>query len=76
MIATIITAGDTQMICLPKEIHFENTQLYVYREGEQVILSPQPKGWKDFFENPQRPTEDFMTDRVDLLMQERDNFGA
>lgn len=52
MIATIITTGDTQMVCLPKEIHVKNTQLYVYLEGEQVILSPHPKEWKDRFENP------------------------
>ncbi len=30
--------------------------------------------WQDFFENPQFPTEDFMNERVDLPLQERELF--
>lgn len=73
-IADVLTSGDNQLIRLPKEFRFENTTVYIYQEGERVILSPKPQNWKDFFENPQYPTEDFMSHRVDLPVQEREIF--
>jgi len=32
------------------------------------------KNWQDFFENLQFPTDDFMSERVDLPLQEREHF--
>ncbi len=40
--------------------------------GDQVILSPRPFRWDDFFDDPERPTEDFMAERHDLPLQNRD----
>ncbi len=73
-IADVLTSGDNQMVRLPKEFYFENTTVYIYREGERVILSSKPQSWKEFFDSPQYPTEDFMSHRIDLPVQERENF--
>jgi antitoxin VapB len=72
--AKLFMNGNSQAVRLPKAFRFEGTEVYIYQEGERVILSPKPKGWRDFFENPQLPTEDFMAARVDLPPQERERF--
>jgi len=69
--AKLFNNGRSQAVRLPAEFRFEGTEVYIRKEGEQVILSPKPTSWDDFFEGELRATEDFMAERVDLPGQER-----
>ncbi|MGH8581805.1 MAG: antitoxin [Gammaproteobacteria bacterium] len=69
--AKLFNNGRSQAVRLPAEFRFEGTEVYIRKEGEQVILSPKPTSWDDFFGSSLRATEDFMSERVDLPPQER-----
>jgi len=69
--AKLFNNGRSQAVRLPPEFRFEGTEVYIRKEGEQVILSPRPTSWDDFFDSSLRATEDFMAERVDLPPQER-----
>ncbi|MGH8566850.1 MAG: antitoxin [Gammaproteobacteria bacterium] len=73
-IAKLFNNGRSQAVRLPAEFRFEGTEVYIRREGQQVILSPKPTSWDDFFDSSLRATEDFMAERVDLPPQERHLF--
>ena len=72
--AKLFNNGRSQAVRLPAEFRFEGTEVYIRKEGEQVILSPKPTSWDDFFDSSLRATQDFMAERVDLPAQERHLF--
>ncbi|MBA2593076.1 MAG: antitoxin [Pseudomonadota bacterium] len=69
--AKLFNNGRSQAVRLPAEFRFEGTEVHIRKEGQQVILSPKPTSWDDFFDSSLRATEDFMAERVDLPPQER-----
>jgi antitoxin VapB len=73
--AKLFTTGRSQAVRLPKEFRFEGTEVFIRQEGDQVILSPKPESWEDFFASADRPTADFMEERVDLEPEKRELFG-
>jgi antitoxin VapB len=74
-IAKLFTTGRSQAVRLPKEFRFESSEVFIRREGNEVILSEKPASWEDFFASSERPTDDFMTERVDLQAEKRELFG-
>lgn len=71
-VAKVFTTGRSQAVRLPKEFRFEETEVYVRKEGDEVVLSPRPSSWDGFFASELLPTEDFMAKRVDLPVQKRE----
>lgn len=73
--AKLFTTGRSQAVRLPKEFRFDGEEVYIRREGDQVILSSRPESWGDFFASEERPTDDFMAERIDLEPEKRKLFG-
>ena len=73
--AKLFTTGRSQAVRLPKEFRFESSEVFIRREGNEVILSEKPASWENFFTSSERPTDDFMTERVDLTAEKRELFG-
>ena len=73
--AKLFTTGRSQAVRLPKEFRFDGDEVYIRREGDQVILSARPESWEDFFGSEERPTDDFMAERADLEPEKRKLFG-
>jgi antitoxin VapB len=71
--AKIFMNGNSQAVRLPQEFRFEGKEVYIRREGDEVILSPKPQSWRDFFESSLCATSDFMETRNDELPQERED---
>lgn len=71
--AKLFLNGRSQAVRLPQEFRFEGKEVYIRKEGNQVILSPKESSWEDFFEKTPLPSEDFMLERVDLPPQERED---
>jgi len=69
--AKIFMNNRSQAVRLPKEFRFDTDEVYIRREGEDVILSPRPADWGSYFENRVVASPDFMDDVEDLPMQER-----
>lgn len=72
-IVKLFQDGESQTVTLPEEFQFEGTEVYIYKQGDQVILAPKQRSWQEFFENAPLPSDDFMAERVDLPLQEREN---
>lgn len=72
--AKVFITGRSQAVRLPKEFRFEGKEVFIHREGDNVILSPKPASWEDFFASPAQVTPDFMAERVDLVPQSRELF--
>ncbi len=71
-IARIFMNGRSQAVRLPKAYRFEGDEVLIQKRGNEVILSPRPKTWDDFFKKAPLPSEDFMSDRKDLPHQKRE----
>jgi antitoxin VapB len=72
--AKIFQNGRSQAVRLPKEFRFEGKQVYIKKIGSDIILSSKPDSWKDFFFSDTKASPDFMSDRRDLDLEERDIF--
>lgn len=72
--AKLFINGRSQAVRLPKEFRFQGDEVFIRREGEEVILSPRPPSWDDFFATPQTAPDDFLETRQDGAPQEREAF--
>ncbi len=72
--AKIFQNGRSQAVRLPKEFRFKGKEVYIHKEGQNVILSEKPDSWKEFFFSDKKPTSDFMAEREQLDLEERDIF--
>jgi antitoxin VapB len=69
--AKIFLNNRSQAVRLPKEFQFTTREVYVRKEGDDVILSPRPADWSDFLAQGPVGSADFMNDVEDLPVQER-----
>ena len=72
--AKIFKNGRSQAVRLPKEFRFKGKEVFIRKEGSNIILSEKPESWDEFFLSGNRPTPDFMNEREQLDLEERDIF--
>lgn len=68
--ARIFMNNRSQAVRLPKEFQFSTSEVFIRREGDEVILSPRPSDWSALLHGPFASRE-FMEEVEDLPMQER-----
>jgi len=61
--AKVFMNGRSQAIRLPKEFHFETSEVYITRQGENVIIFAKEPDWDGFFDAESVFTDDFLADR-------------
>jgi antitoxin VapB len=69
--AKVFMTNRGQAVRLPKEYQFSTSDVFIRKEGEDVILSPRPKDWGPYLENAPVASEGFMSNVEDLPLQER-----
>jgi len=73
--AMLSRIGRSQVVCLPREFHFERNKVFIRRDPKtgDVILSRWPGSWEEFFALADKVgvPDDFMAERVDLPAQKR-----
>jgi antitoxin VapB len=62
----------SQAVRLPKEYQFSTDEVFIRKEGEDVILSPRPQDWRPYLEAAPKASDAFMADIDDLPVQERE----
>ena len=72
LIAKIFINGRSQAVRLPKECRFDTDEVYITKQGQNIIISPKKPTWDDFFDATPAFDDDFLSDRQDTLPQERD----
>jgi antitoxin VapB len=69
--AKVFLTNRSQAVRLPKEFQFNTSEVFIRKEGEDVILSPRPADWSDYLANGPVASREFMEDADDLPVQER-----
>lgn len=69
--AKIFMNNRSQAVRLPKDFQFDTKEVYIRKVGDEVILSPRPKTWAEYFAKGRVASPDFMDDYEDLPPQER-----
>jgi antitoxin VapB len=69
--AKIFMNNRSQAVRLPKEFQFDRAEVYIRKQGDDVILSPRPADWSAWLAEAPAASAEFMKDVEDLPVQER-----
>lgn len=70
--AKLFMNNRSQAVRLPKEFQFRTKEVFIRKEGCEVVLSSRPFDWTDYLAEGPVASEDFMEKLEDLPVQERD----
>ena len=69
--AKIFMNNRSQAVRLPKEFQFTTSEVYIRKQGVEVVLSPRPRDWSAYLANGPVASSEFMEGIDDLPVQER-----
>ena len=70
----VFKSGNSQAVRLPKEFQFDETELEIFRRGDEVVLRKKPRNLVHAYELLTSLSEDFMEGgREDVLPQPRED---
>ena len=70
--AKLFKSGRSQAVRLPKEFQFSTDEVFIRKEGEEVILSPRPTDWGPYLDTGPVASDAFMENVENLPVQERE----
>jgi antitoxin VapB len=70
--AKLFKSGNSQAVRLPKAYNFDGREVYVNKLGRTVILIPKDDPWEMLVSSLDRFTDDFMAEREQPVLQERE----
>ena len=70
--AKVFMNNRSQAIRLPKEFQFTTSEVFIRKQGDEVILSPRHKDLSEYLATGAIAPEGFMDGVEDLPIQERD----
>jgi antitoxin VapB len=68
--AKIFMNNRCQAVRLPKEFQFDVQEVFIRKEGSDVVLSPRPMDWSSYLAEGPVASESFMESIDDLPVQE------
>lgn len=69
--AKVFMNNRSQAVRLPKEFQFSTSEVFIRKQGDDVILSARPEDWSAYFASDSVASEEFMEGVEDLPVQER-----
>lgn len=70
--AKVFMNNRSQAVRLPKEFQFRTHEVFIRKEGSEVVLSPRPFGWSSYLSDSPAASASFMEGVEDLPIQERE----
>jgi antitoxin VapB len=70
--AKIFMNNRSQAVRLPKEFQFATAEVFIRRQGDDVILSARPKDWSAYLTSAPVASTEFMEGVEDLPVQARE----
>ena len=70
--AKIFMNNRSQAVRLPKEFQFRTEEVFIRKEGSEVVLSPRPFDWSSYLDEAPVASAAFMENVEDLPVQERE----
>ncbi len=71
--ARVFKNNRNQAVRLPKDFEFKTNEVFIRKEGNDVVLSPKPPDWSSYLTDGPIASETFMEAVEDLPMQERES---
>jgi antitoxin VapB len=71
--ARVFLNNRSQAVRLPKEFQFNTDEVFIRKEGDNVILSPRPADWSSYLESGPVASDAFMDNVENLPVQERES---
>ena len=72
--ARLFQSGNSQAIRLPKEYRLPGTKVYLKRMGKGILILPEDQAWQPMIESLSKFSPDFMEDRNQPPVQEREEY--
>ena len=72
--AKLFQNGRSQAVRLPKEFRFEESEVFIAKVDNVVMLIPQSDPWAGLMVSLERFSNDFMNERSQSDVQERSGF--
>ncbi len=69
--AKIFMNNRSQAVRLPKEFQFKTSEVFIRRQGNDLILSARPMDWSAYLDSGPVASKEFMEGVDDLPVQER-----
>ncbi len=69
--AKIFMNSRSQAVRLPKEFQFATSEVFIRKQGDEVILSARPEDWSAYLTSGPVASKEFMDAVEDLPVQER-----
>ena len=69
--AKIFMNNRSQAVRLPKEFQFPTSEVFIRKQGDEVILSPRPKDWSGYLTSNAIASDEFMEGVEDLPLEDR-----
>lgn len=69
--AKIFMNNRNQAVRLPKEFQFDVQEVFIRKEGSDIVLSPRPLDWSSYLAEGPFASDSFMENVEDLPVQER-----
>ena len=70
--AKIFLNNRSQAVRLPKDFQFNTSEVFIRKQGSDVVLSPRPVDWVSYLEQGPVASDSFMRDVDKLPVQERE----
>ena len=70
--AKVFMNNRSQAVRLPKEFQFSTQEVFIRKEGSDVVLSPRPFDWSSYIAEGPVASATFMEGVEDLPVQERE----
>lgn len=71
--AKIFLNNRSQAVRLPKDFHFDVDEVFIRKQGSEVVTLPRPATWNAYLAGGPVAPADFMADVEDLPLQEPEN---
>ncbi len=70
--AKLFMNNRSQAVRLPKEFQFSTSEVFIRRQGDDIVLSARPKSWAEYLASGPVASGEFMEVVDDLPVQERE----
>ncbi len=70
--ARIFRNNRSQAVRLPKEFQFNTPEVYIRKQGSDLVLSPRPTDWSSYLAEAPVASQEFMQKVEKLPVQERE----
>jgi antitoxin VapB len=70
--AKLFMNNRSQAVRLPKEFQFKTQEVFIRKQGTDLILSPRPTDWSSYLAEARTASASFMDNVEDLPPQERE----